>query len=471
MDMGVLFAVPLAEMKEKPVLSSTSTANSSTESTSSNAAMAMPFNKALKTFAQTQDSSVDKKPLTAGEESTAVVEQLVLLAQASIPFASVVTENSEEKPLANGKKIQSLDGFINQMNVDRIKGLLDKANQMQQELAVPKQIKPEQAATFLLDEEQEVQLNASASVKPTVESVNLKASAEQQVNAKELFGDKITETKVPEIVANNDLQQKALAQVAEKPTNVVEEAKPVKVSEEKVQIPQDKQVQVGVEQKDLVTVPKANSNSESKEQFSQNQPKMAATELSLESKKPEDSSTKETSTVTFTLPGQAKEITPQKISLNEQPIKLDDTKELIDKMVEQARLTQRPGMSEMIIRLRPQNLGEMTIRIIAESGGAITASFHSNNSEVRGILQESLPAIKQELSNSGLKVNDVGVYAGLGDFSSFAGHEQRSAQERQVGKIGGTNNLSKEEKELLEELQLAKEGENQSNDGGVDYRV
>jgi hypothetical protein len=159
----------------------------------------------------------------------------------------------------------------------------------------------------------------------------------------------------------------------------------------------------------------------------------------------------------------------QKLHFKEQEFDVKDTQEMVSRLVEQAKLTQRPGVSEMTIRLRPESLGEMTVRIIAESGGAISASFHSNNSEVRGILQEALPAIRQELSNSGLKVHDVGVYAGLGDFQSFTQNQPGSQAESKVNKIG-RGRLQPEE-QGQDEGPSAPSGENRSSAGGVDYRV
>lgn len=166
---------------------------------------------------------------------------------------------------------------------------------------------------------------------------------------------------------------------------------------------------------------------------------------------------------------QPKESFAQKLNFPEPEINLKDTQELAARLVEQAKLTQSPGVSEMTIRLRPQSLGELTVRIIAENGGVISAAFHSNNSEVRGILQEALPAIRQELSNSGLKVNDVGVYAGLSDFQSFAQNQPGSQPEGKANKIGRLGRLPEEQEQ---ERALEAPGvENQNGAGGVDYRV
>ena len=468
MEMGVLFASSANDIKESPTFSATSSlVEKSTNAAKAAAVTAVPFNKALQVLTQNKNSNTDAPKDLAVDNSTIVSEQLVLLVQSSVPLISLT---GEKNSLSSGQATQPLECSVNQTTLDRVQALLDKANQMQQELAISKQLNVEQR-------QEPAEAKPLFTLDAYDENVDLKAPSSEWVDAKELFGDKLTQTKVFELVSNNDLQQKVLAQVAQQskgePVDFSEKIKPLPIIEEKVQTLPNNQVAANTEQKNLFTIVSAKNNFfEDRGTFSQEQSGFTTTELSLENKKIKSDVGKETSESTiFTLPGQTKDIALKKISFSEQIVKIDDTKELVDKMVEQARLTQKPGMSEMIIRLRPQNLGEMTIRIIAESGGAITASFHSNNAEVRGILQESLPTIKQELSNSGLKVNDVGVYAGLGDFSSFAGHEQRSAQERLVGRMGIVNSRSKEEQELLDELQQVRNGENQNNDGGVDYRI
>jgi flagellar hook-length control protein FliK len=173
--------------------------------------------------------------------------------------------------------------------------------------------------------------------------------------------------------------------------------------------------------------------------------------------------------ISLTADGPGRDFAAQKLEFSAKELPLDDAKALADHLVEQASLTQRPGSSELVIRLRPQSLGELTVRIVAENGGVVSAAFHSNNSEVRGILQESLPAIRQELSNSGLKVHDVGVYAGLGEFHSFT-RQDRYRQDEAAVRTGKPLKLSDDERELLDELQTAR-GENRSTQGGVDYRI
>lgn len=84
-------------------------------------------------------------------------------------------------------------------------------------------------------------------------------------------------------------------------------------------------------------------------------------------------------------------------------------------IVEQARLIRSQESTEMVIRLKPEHLGELTMRISVSSEGAVTASFFSDNAQVRHIVENSLVQLRQELENQGIKVDKAEVYAGLSD--------------------------------------------------------
>lgn len=84
-------------------------------------------------------------------------------------------------------------------------------------------------------------------------------------------------------------------------------------------------------------------------------------------------------------------------------------------IVEQARLLRLPGNTEMVIKLTPEHLGELTLRVSVSSAGAVNASFHSDNVVVRNIIETSMVQLKHDLQAQGLKVENVGVYAGLSD--------------------------------------------------------
>ena len=99
-------------------------------------------------------------------------------------------------------------------------------------------------------------------------------------------------------------------------------------------------------------------------------------------------------------------------------------------IVEQARLLRTLNDTQMVIRLKPEHLGELTLRVAVGSDGAVQASFHSDNAHVRNVIENSLVQLRQELTNQGLKVDRVGVYAGLTDGQMPQGQGQEAWQQQ-----------------------------------------
>jgi len=107
----------------------------------------------------------------------------------------------------------------------------------------------------------------------------------------------------------------------------------------------------------------------------------------------------------------------------------EDPHNITSQIVEQARMINRVNNSEMVVKLKPEHLGELTLKVSVENG-AVSASFHSNNQEVRTVIEASLTQLRQELSNQGLKVENVGVYAGLNQF--FSNDQQQATPQQQI---------------------------------------
>ena len=84
-------------------------------------------------------------------------------------------------------------------------------------------------------------------------------------------------------------------------------------------------------------------------------------------------------------------------------------------IVEQARLIRANESTEMIIKLNPAHLGDLTLKVSVNTNSGVTAVFHSDNAQVRGLLETSMLQLKQELNEQGIKVDSIEVSAGLPD--------------------------------------------------------
>ncbi|MBQ9377269.1 MAG: flagellar hook-length control protein FliK [Schwartzia sp.] len=84
-------------------------------------------------------------------------------------------------------------------------------------------------------------------------------------------------------------------------------------------------------------------------------------------------------------------------------------------IVDQARLIRSDTNTEMVIRLNPRHLGELTLRVAVTAEGAVNASFHTENAQVRALLESSMVQLKQELQQQGIKVDNVNVSSGMSE--------------------------------------------------------
>ena len=149
--------------------------------------------------------------------------------------------------------------------------------------------------------------------------------------------------------------------------------------------------------------------------------------------------------------------------------------EVARQIVEQARLLRMPEQTEMVIRLKPEHLGELTLKVSVAAGGAINATFHTDNASVRAIIETSMIQLKHELQAQGLKVDNVGVYAGLGDNSLMDGQQDANARYAQHSSQGSSQGRDAQQAlASFEEEQQALAANAQQGvlaQDGVDYRV
>ena len=149
--------------------------------------------------------------------------------------------------------------------------------------------------------------------------------------------------------------------------------------------------------------------------------------------------------------------------------------EVAKQIVEQARLLRMPDETQMVIRLKPEHLGELTLKVSVAASGAVNAAFHTDNASVRAIIETSMIQLKHELQAQGLKVDNVGVYAGLGDHSMMNGQQDADAHYAQHSGQGSSQGRDAQQAlaSFEEEQQALAAG---AQDGvlaqdGVDYRI
>ena len=142
-------------------------------------------------------------------------------------------------------------------------------------------------------------------------------------------------------------------------------------------------------------------------------------------------------------------------------------------IVDQARLIKSTDNTEMVIKLKPEHLGDLTLKVSVTANGAVNASFHSDNAQVRTIIENSMVQLRQELQAQGLKVDNVGVYAGLGDGSLMNSQQQGQAAYQQPNQTTAVRSEKVDLAAFEEETDTltAVSPSAASMNDGVDYRI
>lgn len=154
------------------------------------------------------------------------------------------------------------------------------------------------------------------------------------------------------------------------------------------------------------------------------------------------------------------------VSIASNVVSNQDPYNVASQIVDQARMINSVDGSEMIIKLKPEHLGELTLKVGVENG-VVSATFHSSNPEVRSAIEASLHQLKQEMVTQGVKLDFVAVLSG--GAGQFFSNGQREANRQQVLK---NQSRKAEQDEFSQTLQIANEVSYAVKaTTGVDYRI
>ena len=159
-----------------------------------------------------------------------------------------------------------------------------------------------------------------------------------------------------------------------------------------------------------------------------------------------------------------------------------ETYNVPQQIVEQAKLLQRGTDSQMIIKLNPEHLGQLSLKVSVNGNGGVTATFHTDNAQVRAILETTMTQLKQQLDEQGIKVDNVEVHTGLPDgqlpqdqgqqgFYQQQGQQVRSRQADLQDFEESSENLAAELENSQENQDVVLDSQGNQISRGVDYSV
>ena len=95
-------------------------------------------------------------------------------------------------------------------------------------------------------------------------------------------------------------------------------------------------------------------------------------------------------------------------SVKQVEVKSNQFMQMINKIANEIRLTVDKNKNEMTIKLQPETLGKLTVKISSENG-VMNASFFAENDKAKALIERNMMELKASLENQGIQVQNLTV--------------------------------------------------------------
>lgn len=146
-----------------------------------------------------------------------------------------------------------------------------------------------------------------------------------------------------------------------------------------------------------------------------------------------------------------------------------DVKNVLNQITESIKFELTNDVNEVSLRLHPETLGTVNVKVTANSEGVMTAQFTAQNEQVKAIIESQAVVLKETLESKGVTVQAVEVLVESHEFDRNLNGEHRGQEEgRGSRKPRRINLLEDDELEVSEGDEVIKEMMAQ-NGNTIDY--
>ncbi|MCL2165269.1 MAG: flagellar hook-length control protein FliK, partial [Oscillospiraceae bacterium] len=133
-----------------------------------------------------------------------------------------------------------------------------------------------------------------------------------------------------------------------------------------------------------------------------------------------------------------------------------DKAEFLKAFEKEARIILSGGKSEMVMQLKPESLGKLTLKIVTEHG-VVNAKFIVESEQVKRELETNIQMLKETLTSQGMSVRECTVHVGVQDRyadgpvgGGSEGAKKRRAQSLSGGDVSvSANGIDSSRREIL----------------------
>jgi len=135
-------------------------------------------------------------------------------------------------------------------------------------------------------------------------------------------------------------------------------------------------------------------------------------------------------------PATETQISTNTVTLNAETPQAAANREVADQIFEKIKVDIKPGVSEITMSLRPESLGEVSLRIASENG-IITAHFVAESQRVKEIIESQLNQLKDSLEEQGVNVSELSVSVSTGNSEQHMNEflKERSKSQGRIANI------------------------------------
>lgn len=139
-----------------------------------------------------------------------------------------------------------------------------------------------------------------------------------------------------------------------------------------------------------------------------------------------------------------------------QVLKNINTSDVIAQIMEKSKVSVKPDLSEVKILLRPEQLGEVSLKI-ATQNGIVTAQFIAENQKVKEIIESNFNQLRDMLSEQGVDVGALEVNVSNSDEEKTTYNMFGQNSEKGEKRINDLIENSFEKEELIREKEIKEE--------------
>lgn len=128
-----------------------------------------------------------------------------------------------------------------------------------------------------------------------------------------------------------------------------------------------------------------------------------------------------------------------------------DATNILDQITEAIKVDLSSEMSEISLRLHPETLGTVSVKISANHEGVLTAEFTAQNENVKAVIESQAVALKETLEAKGVTVEAVEVMVQSHEFERNLNDQNRGGKEASEPKKRGIRRINLSEDVFEEE--------------------